>query len=463
MTNFKGSINNFLLLVTGFFLYGTIINADKGFCDVSEPILICKPISILSEPPKIVYDGINDLHAIIKKGTSINDLFKNVNLMGMVARENNSLKRRFKLLDSGFNFTYQKGKRPNAGFILLSRASNFKNGLPEIELWDLNQQEMIYSWDLSKAIEYINSNSKNIRYFLNPIVLEDGSLIFNTQGGDDLLFRLDRYGEIQNINQELNFHHSINLDSRGNIYACFNDGTRQGYAILDQNLNILEVFYLDEIYEKHNLLPRLYSSNSVDPTHINDVEPLLNLQSDYKNEELVLISLRSTSSIILYNQKTKKIVTIFDGFVSQQHDVDVINSTPLEISVFDNNILDNKSLGNKVLFLKGISTDSNSNNMINVYMPNSRAFELSNIKKNIIDFSNLNEEERPKTKSSGLSEYNKLNNSLIIEESNFGRIFEYDLDTGKIVWSFLNTDIEKKVFWRMSWSRFYLDNPIKLN
>ena len=96
---------------------------------------------------------------------------------------------------------------------------------------------------LSKAIEYINSNSKNIRYFLNPIVLEDGSLIFNTQGGDDLLFRLDRYGEIQNINQELNFHHSINLDSRGNIYACFNDGTRQGYAILDQNLNILEVFY----------------------------------------------------------------------------------------------------------------------------------------------------------------------------------------------------------------------------
>ena len=35
---------------------------------------------------------------------------------------------------------------------------------------------------------------------------------------------------------------------------------------------------------------------------------------------------------------------------------------------------------NKVLFLKGISTDSNSNNTINVYMPNSRAFELSNIK-----------------------------------------------------------------------------------
>ena len=54
-------------------------------------------------------------------------------------------------------------------------------------------------------------------------------------------------------------------------------------------------------------------------------------------------------------------------------------------------------------------------------------------------FLNLNKEERPKTKSSGLSEYNKLNNSLIIED-NFGRIFEYDLDTGKIVWSFLNTE-----------------------
>ena len=85
------------------------------------------------------------------------------------------------------------------------------------------------------------------------------------------------------------------------------------------------------------------------------------------------------------------------------------------------------------------------------------------LQKFVEDFSYLKEEERPKTKSSGLSEYNKIHNSIIIEESNYGRVFEYDLDTGEIVWSFLNTGDEKKNFWRMSWSRLYLENPIKFN
>ena len=142
--------------------------------------------------------------------------------------------------------------------------------------------------------------------------------------------------------------------------------------------------------------------------------------------------------------------------------MDVVNLEPLEISIFDNNVLnENISLGNKILFLKNIDTESNKDNTINVYMPNTREFNSSNINKHVVDFSDLDDANRPITKSSGLSEYNKINNSLIIEESNFGRIFEYDLDTGEIVWSFLNTGLEKRFFWRMSWSRFYQDKPIK--
>ena len=462
MEIFKKSLNTFLFFLTSFILYGTIINANYGICKTQKSSLICKPVSILSYPPKVVYNGIYDLYSTIKKGASIKQLFKDGDLLGMVAKDNFLLRERFKSIDSGFNFAYKKGERPNSGFILLSRADHLKNGKPSIELWDLNMQRIVYSWDLSKAIEYTKNNSEKMRYFLNPLVLEDGSLIFNTQGGNNVLIKIDRFGEIKKINQELSFHHSVNLGPNGNIYATFGKAKREGYAILDQNLEILELFYLDDIYSKHNLLPRLYSSNSGDPTHINDVEPVINKQNNNDKPELVLISLRSTSSIVLYNQKSKKIVSIFDGFVSQQHDVDVVNLDPLEISIFDNNVLnENRSLGNKVLFLKNLSRESNKDNTVNIYMPNSKEFRLSNIEKVVEDFSNLKKEDRQKTKSSGLSEYNKIYNSIIVEESNYGRVFEYDIDTGEIVWSFLNMGVEKKNFWRMSWSRLYLENPIK--
>ena len=147
--------------------------------------------------------------------------------------------------------------------------------------------------------------------------------------------------------------------------------------------------------------------------------------------------------------------------VSQQHDVDVISQNPLEISIFDNNVLkEKKSLGNKVLFLKNIRTEENNDQTINIFMPNSKSFELSNIVKNEVDFLDLKEEERPITKSSGLSEYNKNSNSLIIEESNYGRLFSYSLKDKLINWTYLNSSKDKKIFWRMSWSRLYKDNPI---
>lgn len=470
MNFFRKSINTILFFATSFFIYGTLIYVDSGVCESTkrkenksiQRNSICKPASILTYPPKQVYKGFFDFYSLIKEGVSISQIFKEGKLVGMLARNNDSLSKRFRDVKSGFNFKYKKSERPNSGFILLSRANHLENGRPSIELWDLNNQIMIYSWDLSKAYKYTKNNSESVRYFLNPLVLDDGSLVFNTQGANNVLIRIDRFGEIQNINKELNFHHSINLDSKGNIYASFDRENREGYAILDQNLNILKVFYLDEIYAKYDLLPRIYSSNTEDPTHINDVEPVINLKDNGKYQELVLISLRSTSSIILYNQISNKIVSIFDGFVSQQHDVDVVNLEPLEISIFDNNVLnENISLGNKILFLKNIDTESNKDNTINVYMPNTREFSSSNINKHVVDFSDLDDANRPITKSSGLSEYNKINNSLIIEESNFGRIFEYDLDTGEIVWSFLNTGLEKRFFWRMSWSRFYQDKPIK--
>ena len=249
-----------------------------------------------------------------------------------------------KIMKVDLIFFMKKAKNQMKDIFFFQKQILLKMDFLAIELWDLNQQEIVYKWNLDKAINYYLDNSKmKTFYFLNPLILEDGSLVFNTQSGYDILIKIDRFGEIKNINKELDFHHSLNQDSNGNIYACFSDGDREGYAILNKDLEIIETFYIDDIYDKHNLLSRLYSSNSPDPFHINDVEPISNSKIKGEISELVLISLRSTSSIILYNQKDKKIISIFDGMVSQQHDVDVISQNPLEISIFDNNVLNEKN------------------------------------------------------------------------------------------------------------------------
>ena len=47
---------------------------------------------------------------------------------------------------------------------------------------------------------------------------------------------------------------------------------------------------------------------------------------------------------------------------------------------------------------------------------------------------------RPKTISAGRSELVNQNNSLFIEESNYGRGFEIDMQTG-ILWQYINRKI----------------------
>ena len=86
--------------------------------------------------------------------------------------------------------------------------------------------------------------------------------------------------------------------------------------------------------------------------------------------------------------------------------------------------------------------------------------EESKIEIEEIDFERLHIKYRPKTFNSGLSEYNQVENTFKVEESNFGRIFEYDYKTGGRLWEYKNS-LNNEIFWRSSWSRFYQENPLK--
>ena len=137
----------------------------------------------------------------------------------------------------------------------------------------------------------------------------------------------------------------------------------------------------------------------------------------------------------------------------------------MTVSIFDNNIIKStaKSEGNKILFfenLPSIKEELKKNNQISILFPNSTQFFNSKINIKEIDFEQLGYDLIPQTVTSGLSEYNNKTGTIIVEESNYGRIFEYDPKTNKILWTFLNANKDKSNYWRMNWSRFYLNNPL---
>ena len=60
---------------------------------------------------------------------------------------------------------------------------------------------------------------------------------------------------------------------------------------------------------------------------------------------------------------------------------------------------------------------------------------------------------RPITRSEGRFEYIPSNDSLMIEETNFGRLFEIERKTGIILWQFFNKQNDNSIPFMLSGSR----------
>jgi hypothetical protein len=74
-----------------------------------------------------------------------------------------------------------------------------------------------------------------------------------------------------------------------------------------------------------------------DPTHLNDIQPVLADGPYWKKGDL-FVSLRNISSIMLYRPSTDQIVWMKRGPWLSQHDVDILDDH--RISVYDNNVQD---------------------------------------------------------------------------------------------------------------------------
>ncbi|QNJ08136.1 arylsulfotransferase family protein [Synechococcus sp. Minos11] len=420
----------------------------------------CQIAQTISKPTRATYYGLDAIRAYffskeLLSGQSVRSLDESVSKFGHLNRK--------------FNFHIAKIDKKDNGYLLLSYRDVEKD-IPAIELWDLSNQTMTYKWETKKACAKFTRGYVNCPgYFMSPVVLNDKSIVFNTQVNGNKLVRIDKDGNILHVNSSMMFHHKVHMDSKKNLYATatkkntYNDPGR-GYAMsivsLNKELEIENEVNINDIYKDLGLTSKLYSSNSKDPIHVNDVEVL-----HQENEIIMLIKLRSPGSVIAYNATKDYTYWILDGITKQGHDVDVISADPLVISVFDNNIetphenelIKTKTTkGNRVLFIHGLSLPKTREKTKIYTTLDSR--EGGPISIETVEFKKM--KTPPTTISAGLSEYNSKTGAIIVEDSNHGRIFSYNVNTKETEWEFINKNKSGDMYGRLGWSSLYKSNPI---
>lgn len=337
---------------------------------------------------------------------------------------------------------------------LLVPSYDYDRNLPICNLYDLDTGKSIKKWSLpeeevkSERRFLINQNS----YFGHPLMLIDSSIIFYTRG---FLARLDKNEKILWKNNLIDFHHSLEQDSHGNIWACFTEKTNNYYPPLWKNK--LKNYKDDGIIKidsetgmvlfKKSITQMLIENNYVylvdgigkveeDQIHVNDVQPVL-VDSKYWKEGDVFISIRNRSTIILYRPSTNKIIWLKTGPWVNQHDVDILDDS--RISVFGNDAAI-VAIG----IYKHLFTSSKHNN---IYVFNFESNSISMPYHRIMEKTNIS------TKEEGGCEI-LTNGDVLIDETRKGKV--YLLDTSQIKFTF-SERIDEKHIYMLPWVR-YIEN-----
>ena len=169
-------------------------------------------------------------------------------------------------------------------------------------------------------------------------------------------------------------------------------------------------------------------SFDLDPTHLNDIQPV-NFDGEFWKKGDVFLSLRHQSMILLYRPLTNEIIWKGTGPFFHQHDVDILDSH--RISIFNNNSKN---------FVNGDVVDGNNEVVIYDFKTNEYS---SYLKKSLIEYD-------VRTNIEGLSQI-LSNGDLFVEESYFGRTLYFNAN-GSLRWSHLNRANNGMVN-RVGWSR----------
>ncbi len=351
---------------------------------------------------------------------------------------------------SGFNFNYEAGARPDAGYLLLSRYDG-DDRRPYVELIDLNAQKVLHRWapDIDAFHEQAKlefnltdlavDKSLDRMLIRHPYVLEDGGLLIKSVTP---LYRTDACAKLVWVNDDDIFHHAIERDGDGIIWAA----THQEPPTIDhvdpetfQDDSIAAVSPEGKLLSNRSVSAILLANNMPNyvfgaleyddnPIHLNDVQPVLEDGPYWKKGDLFL-SMRTPSMLALYRPSTNKILWHQVGPWIHQHDVDILDDH--RIAVHNNN---------DAAYVNPWGQDNT-------------------VEVNIVDF------ETGETSSPWKDALHKLDvrahteglmtvlpdNELFLEEQNYGRIFRMTAD-GEIVWEYVNRAEMGRIF-RVGWSR----------
>lgn len=211
-------------------------------------------------------------------------------------------------------------------------------------LMNLKNDSVLYKWKIKNPYGEVHR-------ILNPLLYPNKNLVYAFEGTSGLI-RIDSLSNVIWEQKKMKPHHSMTVDSDGNIWVCSFEPVY--YATGLYKFNGKSVFYIDnyitkinpdngdvlfhksvsKILSENNLSSYLIKSETLDPIHINDVEPALKSTKYYQEGDL-FISARQPSFILHYRPSTNEVMKVLEGPFVSQHDVDFLTDNSLVL--FNNN------------------------------------------------------------------------------------------------------------------------------
>lgn len=346
----------------------------------------------------------------------------------------------------------QAGALEDKGYLLLSSYDKDK-GQSTVQMICIADQQILYEWapdiDAILALGDTKLTKHSYRIF-HPLLLADGGLIFQASDyPSSPLVKISPSSSVEWFVEGV-YHHSIEQDAEGNIWACsvMQPSSYAGtlshrddaIAHISPAGKVLFKKSVAKILEENGYRGLLAAGFSDDPIHLNDIQPALTDSKFWKKGDL-LLSMRHRSTIALYRPTTDKIVWLKTGPWMNQHDVDFVSDH--EISVFGNDLIwhkENTARGDDRIPSEEVLLDGHNNVYVydftsdTVTMPYKKAMKSMEVQ----------------TMAEGRSEI-LSNGEVFIEETNHGRILCLTPDTAK--WEFVRR-VDKDHLSMPSWSRY---------
>jgi hypothetical protein len=343
------------------------------------------------------------------------------------------------------------------GYLLISRY-NKKDKQVIVELLSIATAEVLHTWVPSQAEIYAQSQSLSTNMtedpatFIveHPLLLADGGLVFNTQQGP--MVRVDGCANIVWV-LERNFHHSIEVDSHGNLVSCVvleGKGSDKAFpirddsiAIVSMNGEIIQEYSVTDILLKNGYSGLIYGVGRFeeDRIHLNDVQPILTATEIAEVGDMAL-SIRNLSTVALVQPQTGKIKWLKTGPWLNQHDVNPLGDD--KYSIFGNDVVRGLKNGKPFAKLKDGKSE--------IYVYDQPADTISR------PYSSMMAEEKIKTVKEGRSKI-LANGDVFIEQQGFARLLR--ISENEVRWEYVNK-ISPDTIGDIHWSRYISEEEIDL-